>query len=255
MLFTEVIVFSLTLYSSYAYAMVFSFFGSFPYVLETVYGFNEKHARLALLSPIIGYFCAAVSFMVLHATVYKRATKAAGGMAAPEHRLYIGMVGSVFLPAGLFWYAWEAHAGGHWAALVASGIFLGIGAFAILVRLSPPVVEVTYSECSCHPLYIWSTSTAQEVWHLVRSHPCLATCESPRISRMLTNSTVYTALAANGLVRYIFGAVFPLFTIQMYQNLDVHWASSVFAFLSLIQLPIPWLLFKFGPKLRAKSNF
>ncbi|KAL2859215.1 major facilitator superfamily domain-containing protein [Aspergillus pseudodeflectus] len=213
MLFTEVIVFSLTLYSSYAYAMVFSFFGSFPYVLETVYGFNEKHARLALLSPIIGYFCAAVIFMVLHATVYKRATKVAGGMAAPEHRLYIGMVGSVFLPAGLFWYAWEAHSGGHWAALVASGIFLGIGAFAILLSSIIYMVDVYRS------------------------------------------GSVASALAANGLVRYIFGAVFPLFTIQMYQNLDVHWASSVFAFLSLVQLPIPWLLFKFGPRLREKSNF
>jgi energy-converting hydrogenase Eha subunit G len=75
------------------------------------------------------------------------------------------------------------------------------------------------------------------------------------VTRLLTESFYYTALAANGLVRYIFGAVFPLFTIQMYENLDVHWASSVFAFLSLIQLPIPWLLFKFGPKLREKSNF
>ncbi|KAL3459670.1 putative MFS polyamine transporter [Aspergillus heterothallicus] len=213
MLFTELIVFLLTLYSAYAYAMVFSFFASFPYVLETVYGFSDKHARLALVSPIIGYFCGAAMFLALHGTVYKKATVAAGGMAAPEHRLYIGMVGSVFLPAGLFWYAWEAHSDGHWAALVASGIFLGIGAFAILLSSILYMVDVYRS------------------------------------------GSVASALAANGLVRYVFGAVFPLFTIQMYQNLGVHWASSVFAFLSLVQLPIPWMLFRFGPKLREKSKF
>lgn len=62
------------------------------------------------------------------------------------------------------------------------------------------------------------------------------------------------ALAANGTLRYIFGAVFPLFTTQMYENLGVHWAGSVFAFLSLALLPIPWLLFLYGDDLRTKTK-
>lgn len=64
-----------------------------------------------------------------------------------------------------------------------------------------------------------------------------------------------TAIAANGCVRYTFGAVFPLFTLPMYQNLGIHWSGSVFAFLSLGLLPIPWLLFKYGPTLRKSSRF
>lgn len=64
-----------------------------------------------------------------------------------------------------------------------------------------------------------------------------------------------SALAANGCIRYMLGAVFPLFTIQMYQNLGIHWAGSVFAFLSLALLPIPWVLFKYGARLRQKSRF
>jgi len=63
------------------------------------------------------------------------------------------------------------------------------------------------------------------------------------------------ALAANGILRYTLGAVFPLFTFQMYENLGVHWAGSLFAFLSILLLPIPWLLFKFGPSLRQRSRF
>ncbi len=63
-----------------------------------------------------------------------------------------------------------------------------------------------------------------------------------------------TAIAANGSFRYLLGAVFPLFTIQMYEKLGVHWAGSVFAFLSLGLLPIPWILFKFGHQLRKNSR-
>lgn len=32
-------------------------------------------------------------------------------------------------------YAWEAHAGGRWAALVASGIPFGFGAFSLFVSI------------------------------------------------------------------------------------------------------------------------
>lgn len=64
-----------------------------------------------------------------------------------------------------------------------------------------------------------------------------------------------TAIAANGILRYTLGAVFPLFTIQMFENLGVHWAASVFAFVALALLPIPWFLFKYGPALRSRSKF
>lgn len=59
-----------------------------------------------------------------------------------------------------------------------------------------------------------------------------------------------SAIAANGVLRYLLGAVFPLFTIPMYQSLGPHWAGSIFAFIALLLMPIPWLLFRFGYKLR-----
>lgn len=62
-------------------------------------------------------------------------------------------------------------------------------------------------------------------------------------------------MAANGLVRYTMAAVFPLFTYQMYEKLGVGWATSLLAFISLAMLPIPWLFYKYGPKIRAKSSY
>lgn len=64
-----------------------------------------------------------------------------------------------------------------------------------------------------------------------------------------------SAIAANNLLRYLFGAAFPLFTVQMYEKIGIGWASSLLGFLALGMLPIPWLLYKFGPYLRRRSSY
>lgn len=64
-----------------------------------------------------------------------------------------------------------------------------------------------------------------------------------------------SALAANGILRYTLGAVFPLFTLQMYKNLGIDWATSLLGFISVALIPIPWVLFKWGHLIRSKSNY
>jgi hypothetical protein len=64
-----------------------------------------------------------------------------------------------------------------------------------------------------------------------------------------------SALAANGLSRYTLGAVFPLFTIQMYRNLGTAWATSLLAFIAVAMLPVPWILFNYGKQIRARSGY
>jgi MFS family permease len=103
MLFTEAIVFFLSLYTAYAYAMVFSFFDSYPYILTVDYGFNSRQVGLSFISVIIGYLLATFLFGVFEKTLYAKARSAANGLPAPEHRLYSALVGSFFLPIGLFW--------------------------------------------------------------------------------------------------------------------------------------------------------
>lgn len=57
------------------------------------------------------------------------------------------------------------------------------------------------------------------------------------------------------MLRSLFGAAFPLFTTQMYDNLGIHWASSVPGFLSLACVPMPFLFYKYGPAIRARCKF
>ncbi|ODN90718.1 polyamine transporter 1 [Cryptococcus wingfieldii CBS 7118] len=66
---------------------------------------------------------------------------------------------------------------------------------------------------------------------------------------------VYLWSAASALAANTFGAVFPLFATQMYKKLNVHWASTLLGFVALVCAPIPLVLIKFGPKLRARSKF
>lgn len=62
-------------------------------------------------------------------------------------------------------------------------------------------------------------------------------------------------MAANGIARYTMGAAFPLFTLQMYERLTIPWATSLLAFISLAMIPIPWVFFYFGPRIRSKSGY
>lgn len=69
--------------------------------------------------------------------------------------------------------------------------------------------------------------------------------------------TIFAAssLAATSVLRSILGAVFPIFTPKMNETLGTHWASSIPAFLSVICVPIPFLLRLYGPWLRSKCKY
>lgn len=60
-------------------------------------------------------------------------------------------------------------------------------------------------------------------------------------------------MAANSVLR--FGAAFPLFTIDMCENLGLQWAGSIPGFLAFACIPFPLILYKYGARIRMKSNF
>lgn len=79
-----------------------------------------------------------------------------------------------------------------------------------------------------------------------------------------------SALAAQSLCRNVAGAVFPLFTTYvcsnslnsrlrirsyMYSRLGTEYASMLAALLAISMAVIPFLLFFYGPRIRARSRF
>lgn len=64
-----------------------------------------------------------------------------------------------------------------------------------------------------------------------------------------------SAMACNSLIRSYMAGVFPLFGLQMYENIGVNWGGSVLAFATLAMVPFPFLFYKYGESLRNKSPY
>ncbi|KAK8021495.1 MFS multidrug transporter [Apiospora arundinis] len=64
-----------------------------------------------------------------------------------------------------------------------------------------------------------------------------------------------SALAANAILRSLFGAVFPLFSYEMYTKMGVAWATSVLGFVAVAMAPLPYIFYRFGPHIRGRSTF
>ena len=218
MIIHEPIVFFFSIYTGFAFSVLFGFFAAFPIVFEGVYHFSPGLSGLTFLAIGLGCVLGVPTSIYISRVKYgkeyvKSLAEGRQGVVAPEHRLYAAMMGSFFIPMGLFWFAWTSRPSILWISPILAIIPFGFGNILLFTSAALYLVD-TYG-----PL----------------------------------NGA--SALAANGLIRYLMGAVFPLFTIQMYTRLGIAWATSLLGFLSLVMLPIPWVLFKYGRRIRAKSNF
>ena len=64
-----------------------------------------------------------------------------------------------------------------------------------------------------------------------------------------------SAFSANTILRSCVGAAFPLFTVQMFRALGIAWACTLVGLCGLLLAPSPFLFYRYGPWIRAKSRF
>ncbi|SPO03703.1 probable mfs-multidrug-resistance transporter [Cephalotrichum gorgonifer] len=211
LLFTEPIVFLLSLYMAIVYGTLYMLFAAFPIVFQQGRGWSSGIGGLAFLGIMVGMFCA-LAYTFIDNRRYVRVVKENGGMAPPETRLPPTMVAAVFLPIGLFWFAWTNAPSLHWMIPIASGVPFGFGMVLMFLSI---------------------------------------------MNYLIDSYTIFAAsvLAANSVIRSLFGAAFPLFTGDMYANLGIHWASSIPAFLALACVPFPFLFYKYGAAIREKCKY
>ena len=69
--------------------------------------------------------------------------------------------------------------------------------------------------------------------------------------------TIYaaSAIATNTVVRSLFGATLPLAGRQLYVSLGYGWGNSLLGFIALAFVPVPFLLIKYGERLRTDPRF
>lgn len=62
-----------------------------------------------------------------------------------------------------------------------------------------------------------------------------------------------SALAGNSVIRSILGGVLPLAGAPMYASLGPNWAGTLLGVLEVVIVPIPFVFYKYGHKIRIKS--
>lgn len=159
----------------------------------------------------------------------------------------IGMVGAILMGGTLNkWYLKAAAKNGGTAPPEARLVGCMIGALAI------PIGMFWFAWTS-YPSIHWLSPTAAGI-----PFGFGLTLIFLGITNYLIDAyTIFAAsvLAANTVLRSLFGAAFPLFTRDMYANLGTQWASSVPGFLALIMVPAPFVLYKYGAFIRSRCVY
>ncbi|EPS38911.1 hypothetical protein H072_7293 [Dactylellina haptotyla CBS 200.50] len=216
MIFVEPIVSSVSLYNGFCFAVFFAFFESIPYTLTTVYHSSPRGMGNSFLAIWIGVLLASVSCALFEHFVYQ-----------PRKRSFAARGLEIQPEERLY------------AALLGSILFpTGLYIWAWTAK---PDVNIVVPLIGC-VLFGWgavATFIVTAIYMVFIYNDLLGA----------------SALGANSLVRYGMGSVFPLFTVQMYQKLGVAHAGTLLAGIATALLPIPWIIFYYGSRLRNRSVF
>ncbi|KAI0363222.1 MFS general substrate transporter [Pilatotrama ljubarskyi] len=165
---------------------------------------------------------------------------------------------------------------------ISLGMVVSVASFGYLVRLSErvrvPLVEpkaeilpmeethlkVVIIACLCLPVSLfWFAWTSGPETHWMA--PALAGIPFGYANTAIFFSfTAYTsrtyslyassAAAANTFFRSVVASIFPIIAHSVIDALGTKWGVTVFAFISLGMIPIPFIFVRFGPALRARSR-
>ncbi|KAG5914252.1 hypothetical protein E4U42_000584 [Claviceps africana] len=64
-----------------------------------------------------------------------------------------------------------------------------------------------------------------------------------------------SAIAGNTFMRSLAGAAFPLFARQMFDGMGIQWASTLLGCVALVLAPIPFIFYRYGARIRARSAY
>lgn len=228
MLLTEPIVAFLAVYTAFNFGVLFIFFNAFPIVFESpfpeiqIYHFSTGQTGLVFVGIGVGILLAGFTFIILDRIFYQREAKLQITQHGKDPRSLLLPPEKRVLPA------------------IIGSICLPISLFwfAWTAKASThwivPVIGTVFFGAG--NIFVFFTA----VMYSIDSYGPMSGA---------------SAMAANGILRYVAGAVFPLFSRQMYRAVGVAWATSLLGFVTVALMPVPWVLLKYGPWLRSKSKY
>ncbi|KAI1489588.1 MFS general substrate transporter [Biscogniauxia mediterranea] len=214
MTYTEPIILVFSFYLIILYVVLFTFLNGYPYIFTRVYGISESLTYILWVAILVGDAVA----MLFIPTVYGWTKKAAAKAEATGRSLQP--------ETSLYW------------AMMGGSILMPVSLFWM--------GWTCYSHIS-----IWSPIVGSFVFGY-----CLVTIFT---TTYLYICFVYADYAASALAfmtfsRYVIsGALLPA-SIPMYENLGPHYTLTIVGCLSAVMAPVPFLLYRYGHKIRAMSK-
>lgn len=220
LLFTEPVVFFFSLWVSFAWAVLYLTFGAISLVFETSHGFNIEQAYSIF---------AAMSIAAIIATIYSTFQE------RYTDRLFIPIVsrltGRTIDPAHnperrLYFSCFQA-------------LFLPLGLYWFGWTQFPsipwivPSLGIACATLGIYSIYLATFNYLADIYHRYAS----------------------SALAAQSFCRNMLGGVFPLVTVQLFNNLTFQGAASLLGGLATLLSVVPWVLVFYGPAIRKRSKF
>ena len=134
-LFTEPIVFCVSLYNSAVYSLVYTFLTAYDIVFQEVHGMSAGVGGLAYFGLLGGVVLGCIVAIVMHPS-YCRKLRANNGVPVPEWRMPPVILGGTSFAMGLFWFGWAGHwRSVHWIVPTLSGLLTGFGVLTIFLQM------------------------------------------------------------------------------------------------------------------------
>lgn len=224
MLMVEPIVSIFTIYIAFVFAVLFGFFEAYPIIFQGTYGMSLGVSGLPFLGVGIGLIGGVIFFIILDKTIYNpKNPDGTRGKRDENGNLIFGLPEKKLLSGKV----------GAICLPIALFWLAWTGRTKSVHWMAPIAAGVPFGFGLILVFFA-------VIYYFSMSYP---------------PASLASALAANNLVRYLLASVFPLFTVQMYERLHIDWATSLFAFIALAMVPVPFIFQRYGAKLRGRSKF
>ncbi|KAH7210449.1 major facilitator superfamily domain-containing protein [Fusarium oxysporum] len=207
----EPIVFCMSLWVSFAWAIMYMQFSSIGLVFRSVYGFDNAQVGAVYSANIVGSIVA-IGISLLQEPAMKQVLPHKKPLSTPEQRLLSPCIQSILLPIGLLWFFMTARPDISWIS---------------------PCIALGSCSMGIFSIYLAVFNYLADTYHGYAS----------------------SALAAQSLCRNILGGIFPLVTARMISSLTLKGTGGLLGGLGLLLTGIPWLLYIYGQRIRARSPF
>ncbi|KAL1386316.1 MFS multidrug transporter-like protein [Phyllosticta capitalensis] len=239
---TEAIIIFAAVYNGYLYGLSFLFNTAFGLVFGTGHGFDTIGVGLSFLGIAVGISIGPVT-NIWQERYYQRKVHEAEGKNVPEARVQMGKVAA----CSEFSHLSNPH--------LSPFPLSPLSPFETPLTKPPPAFPIslicfawtTYPSLPAILPIIFSALWGWSFYTLIL------------MSFTYTEDSYKTysasALAGIGLIRNLAGAAFPLFARQMFTSLGYQWAGTVLAAAALLMVPIPFVLGRYGWRLRKASKW